>query len=492
MQRYLVIVPKSSYFLRQKLNDKACHKVFESLFRFVAAERSTYNRAQQSSKRSSALRLSTCASVIRIAVDLFSRNLRIKTIRAIIHHVTDTIPVPGEGLWEPLSLGYIKSLASLLRYRPHVEHLEEDDWEALIGFCLASIGSQDTEESQPSIRSTRSVYDDYDASDSRSTPSRATPAPATRDRHSGNRNSIEEVMLCIQYLTTAPSVFLQTMAENILHRLVEFVESPLISVAGNAHQLAFSSINAVVTKVLFDQSELVCSSLLSLVPVIRRLWATTKSQALRDELLVTLRLSVVMLVDAAKKKPTEALAFEIEQLAGMLHAEYVKHSAKEVLQIDEIVFFRNETACQMPTYGPRLGAARSEYNWTVVWMIAELLKLSEDISDRVKTTESRQGSVKKQRLKSEIQDIFRDSVSAAGTRRTCALQLIPFLESEIDIETKGTFLKQLALSISDENGTLSSWTMIALTRYVTRLSNKLRRGGVFLKKTSPRTVPKVS
>lgn len=351
-----------------------------------------------------------------------------------------------------------------------MEHLDEDDWEALVGFCLASIGLQDNEESQLSIRSTRPVNDDYDASDSRSTPSRATPAPATRERHNANRNSIEEVMLCIQCLTTAPNAFLQTTAENILHRLVEFVESPPISVAGNAHQLAFSSINAVVTKVLFDQSELVRSSLLSLVPVIRRLWATTKSQTLRDELLVTLRLSVVILVDVAQKNPTKALALEIEQLADILHSDYVKHSAKDVLQIDEVVFFQNDTACQIPVYGPRLGAARSEYNWTLVWMIAELLKLSKDISERVKPTESRQDPVKKQRLKSEIQDIFRDSVSAAETRRTCALQLIPFLELELDVETKATFLKQLVLNISDDNGTVSSWTMVALTRYVTRLS----------------------
>ncbi|CAG7979258.1 unnamed protein product [Penicillium salamii] len=447
----------------QKLNDKACHKVFESLFRFIAAERLLYNKGQTSSRSSSALRLSTCASVIRMAVDLFLRNLRIKTIRAIIDHITETIPVPGEGLWEPLSLDYIKSLVSLLRYRPHVEHLDEDDWEALIGFCLASIAQQDNEESQLSIRSTRSVYDDPDASDGRSTPSRMTPAPANRERHSTNRNSIEEVMLCIQCLTSAPNAFLQTTAQTILLGLVGLVESPSISVAGNAHQLAFSSINAVVTKVLFDQSELVCSSLLRLVPVIRRLWATTKLQALKDELLVTLMLSMVILVDAVQKDPSEALAHDIEELVSMLHSEYVEHSAKKSLQIDEIVFCQNDKECEMPVYGPRLGNARSEYNWTVIWMIAELFKLSEDINGRVKATESREESVKKTRLKSEIQDIFRDAVSATGTRRTCALQLIPFLESELDIETKEIFLKRLVFSISDDNTTVASWTMVALT-----------------------------
>jgi ataxia telangiectasia mutated family protein len=458
---------------RQTLNDKACHKIFESLFRFISAERATYNKTQPSSRSPSALRLSTCASVIRIAVDLFLRNLRIRTVRAIIDHITETIPVPGEGLWEPLNLDYTKCLASLLRYRPHTEHLDQDDWDNLIGFCLASVGLRDNEESQLSIRSGRCVTDDIDASDSRSTPSRMTPGPVNRERHRGNRNSVEEVMVCIQLLTASPNAP-QTAAQNIFDRLVEFVESPSISVAGNSHQLAFSSINAVVTKVLFDQSKLVCSSILGLVPVIRRLWATTKLQTLKDELLVTLMLSMIVLVDAAHKDPSESLAHDIEELANMLHSEYVKRSAKEVLQIDETILFqKNDAACQRPVYGPRLGTPRSEYNWTVIWMIAELLKLSEYINNRIKAAESREGSNKRQRFNSEIQDIFRDSISATGTRRICALQLVPFLEPEIDIENKEAYLKRLILSISDDNSTVSSWTMVALTSIASGTTAKL-------------------
>ncbi|KAJ6184784.1 PIK-related kinase FATC [Penicillium mononematosum] len=387
----------------QTLNDKACHKIFESLFRFVAAERSIYNRAQKSSKTPSASRLSTCASVLRMAVDLFLRNLRIKTVRAIVDHITETIPAPGEGLWEPLSLDYTKCLASLLRYRPHTEHLDEEDWENLISFCLASISPQENEESQLSIRSGyRSVPEDQDASDSRSTP-QGLPSPPPH-------------------------------------------------------------INAVVTKVMFDQSELVRSVLLGLVPVIRRLWAT-KLQLLKEELISTLMLSMVVLVDTARKDPSESLAHDIEALASTLHSEYVKRAEKEILQIDETTLYHNEACRSRPVYGPCLGTARSEHNWTVLWLIAELLKLSDGIHTRIKSeSESvREGSNKRQRFSSEIQDVFRDSVSATGTRRICALQLIPFLESEVDIETKESFLKQLFLNVSDGNDAVSSWTMVALT-----------------------------
>ncbi|KGO64762.1 PIK-related kinase, FATC [Penicillium italicum] len=444
----------------QTLNDKACHKIFESLFRFVAAERSIYNRAQKSTNTPSASRLSTCASVLRMAVDLFLKNLRIKTVRAIVDHITETIPVPGEGLWEPLSLDYTKCLTSLLRYRPHTEHLDEEDWENLISFCLASISFRENEESQLSIRSGyRSVPEDQDASDSRSTPLRATaPVLVSRDRHDGNRNVIEEVVICIQLLTTSSNP-LQTTAPSILHGLSEFLKS---SVAGNSHQLAFNSINAVVTKVMFDQSELVRSVLLGLVPVIRRLWAT-KLQILKEELLATLMLLMIVLVDTARKEPSESLAHDVEGLASTLHSEYVRRSEKEILQIDETTLYQNEACQNRPVYGPCLGTARSEHNWTVLWLIAELLKLSGGIHTQIKSGSAGERSSKRQRFSSEIQDVFRDSVSATGTRRICALQLIPFLESEIEIETKGPFFKQLVMNVSDGNDAVSSWTMLALT-----------------------------
>jgi ataxia telangiectasia mutated family protein len=431
----------------------------------VAAERPLFNRAQKSAKTSSTSRLSTCASVLRIAVDLFLKNLRTKTVRAIIDHITETIPVPGEGLWEPLSLDYIKCLASLLRYRPHTEHLDEEDWENLMSFCLASIALREPEESQLSIRSGhRSVLEDQDASDSRATPFRMamTPALVSRERHVGNRNAIEEVVICIQLLTTSPNPPLQTTAQNILDGLAEFVES---SVAGNSHQLAFNSINTVVTKVLFDQSELVRSVLLGLIPVIRRLWAT-KLSTLKEELLVTLMLSMIVLEDSVRKDPSDSLAHDIEGLANTLHAEYVRRSEKDVLQVDETTLYQNEACQSRPIYGPRLGTARSEHNWTIIWLIAGLRKLAEDINTRIKSGSARDGSIKRQRFSSEIQDIFRDSVSATGTTRICALQLIPFLESEVDSETKQSFFKQLILSISDGNAAVSSWTMVALTRYV--------------------------
>ncbi|KAJ5101854.1 hypothetical protein NUU61_004076 [Penicillium alfredii] len=448
------------------LNDKACHKIFESLFRFIAVERSAYNRAQRPNSRNpTASRLSTCASVLRTAIDIFLRNLRAKTVRAIIDHITETIPIPGEGLWEPLSVDYTKCLTSLLRSHSHTEHLSDAEWEKLMEFCLIGISLYENEESQLSIRSGhRSVPEDSLDSDSRSTPLRMTPVPATREKNVGDRNAIGELIVCIQLLTTSPNAPVQASAEDILHGLLEFVKSPSV-MTGNAHQLAFNSINTVAEKVLFDQSELVRSSLLGLIPVIRRLWLT-KLHGLKDEMLITLMLGMVILMDMARREPSESLAHSMEGLASTLHSEYVRRPEKEVLQIDDAIFYPHEATQPIrPIYGPLLGNARSEHNWTVVWAIANLLKLSDDINAGIPDRGSfHKSSNKRQRFTSGIEDVLRDSVSATGARRICALQLMPFFVTKIDVEKKESLIQQLTLNILDENAAISSWTMVGLAR----------------------------
>lgn len=405
--------------------------------------------------------------MVRIAVDTFLRNIRTKTVRLIIDHVIETIPIPGEGLWELLSVDYTKCLTSLLRYPPHTEHLGDGEWEKLIEFCLTALNLQESDESQPSIRSGyRSAAEDLlDASDGRSTPSRMTPAPASREKYVGDRNAIGEAVVCIHVLTASPSAPVQAAAENILHGLVEFVKSSS-RVAGNAHQLAFSSINTVISKVLFDQSEVVRSALLRLVPIIRRLWAT-KLQNLKDELLVTLMHCTVVLADVTRKDLPASLERSIEELVNSLHSEYVRRPEKELMQVDDVIFYDATDKKNRPLYGPRLGSSRSEHNWSLIWVIANLLQQSEDISaNTTGRNPLREISGKRQRLNSGIDDIFRDAVSATGARRICALQLVPFLERTIDADRKESFLRRLTPNIIDENGAISSWTMIALARFV--------------------------
>lgn len=430
-----------------------------------------YTRANKAIfKTPSATRLSTCASVLRTAVDVFLCNLRTKSVRAIIDHIIETLPTPGEGLWEPLSVDYMKCLAALLHYPPHVEHLGVTEWESLMSFCLQNIGHAEDGNSQLSARNAHhSFSDDVDIGSGRSTPSKRTPTSATRGRHMGDKNVIEEVVICIQLLTASPNAPVQAIAERILHGLAGYVKS---SIPGSPYQAAFNSINTVVTRVLFDQSELVRVSLLDLIPVIRRLWAT-KLSGLKDEMLVTVMLCMNVLADTARREPSESLSRLNDGLVDALYSEYIRRPEKEILQLDEVIFRRStHQFTKTSLFGPRLGNTRSEHNWTVVWAIATLIRLSEGIAARLSVSQSlEEDSSKKQRFTSKVEDVFRDSFSSSGAKRACSLQLVPFLvQGQIELEAKASLLERLIPNILDDNSTMSSWTMVAIARFVSIFS----------------------
>ncbi|KAL2851506.1 hypothetical protein BJY01DRAFT_117027 [Aspergillus pseudoustus] len=447
----------------QSMNDKGCHHIFESLFRLVSAEKSLYNRA--SSKGAASTRLSTCASVIRTAVDVLLRNLRIKSVRAVLDHITDTLVHTEGPLFELLGVDYIKCLSTILHYPPHVEHLGVEEWEKAVDFCLSIIGASDDEDNQQSTRSRpSSTLDEYlGASGGRSTLSRMTPSLAFKEKPKGPSGAVEEALQCIRMLAGVPNAPLQDYAESMLRGLTRYVAS--LPIGGSGHQTAFASMNALVMRVIFDNSDLARETLIDLVPIIRQHWAT-KLAGLKDELLSNTIFVVSILTDSIRKTPSEALRLAVEGLLNTLQSEYTRRSEKEILQVDDLVFSSNiSTESKCFHLWPRLENTRSEHNWTVIWAIAQLVELSEELAARLSRSPA-QGETpkKKQRLASKIDDIFRDSTESFGIRRICALQLTPFLlQNYAQNGTNLSLLKRLIPYILDDNPTISSWTMIAIS-----------------------------
>ncbi|RAL14631.1 DNA-binding protein kinase TEL1 [Aspergillus homomorphus CBS 101889] len=445
------------------LNDKACHKLFESLFRYVSVEKSLYTRS--SSKGASASRLSSCASVLRTAIDIFLHKLRAKSVRSIIDHVTETVSAPEAPLAEVLGVDYIKCLTTLLSFPPHLEHLADNEWDKIMEFCLRTVGSHKSD-SQESAQSHRlSTLDSFLAPASgTSTPSRMP----SRGKSRPDTSAVTEAVLCIQLLVGCPTAPILDSAEEILCGLTKLLGSS--SLAGSGYQAAFDCINRVAMKVLPEQSDLARESMLNLIPVIRRLWST-KILGLKDELLITSMLCVIILTDTAHKEPSETLVQTIEGLLVALHTEYTKRPEKDILQLDELSFHRHTSAGQQKyCIWPRLDAAKSEHNWSALWVMAKLTELLEGISVQL-TPPGINSKVKKRRLTSMSDDLIRDSTTSSGARRVCALQLIPFLRSSYtSIESKAMLLERLLPSMLDDNSAISIWTMVAIASIASSLN----------------------
>ena len=110
--------------LRKGLRDDAYHGIFEAVFRLVRSDKPEYLRTNLPRKKAAiAARMATSATVLRYAVEIGVPVISHKTTVAVVDHITDILPVSGDGYCSPLRNDYLKSLRAILEYPSHVEHL---------------------------------------------------------------------------------------------------------------------------------------------------------------------------------------------------------------------------------------------------------------------------------------------------------------------------------------------------------------------------------
>lgn len=453
--------------LRGKLDDKGYHKIFEALFRFISVEKSAYTRTNRTaSKTLSTTRLATCAAVIRTTAEVSVREIRPKTVTAVLYHITDVLPIPGEGLWEPLSSDYIKTLKTVLQYPAHVEHLASDDWHYMLEYCLRGISVvKENNQNQLSIRSGRRLPSAGLGESSNA--AALETSQRGRNLNLDSKGVAEELELCIQLLTSCPSSPVLEEAHNLLHGITGYLSS--LNTVGRSPHAAFSALNIVLSKAIPDNVGLVQDIIIDIIPTIRRFWAT-KSTALREEMLITLITGKDVLIRMGQLAPSESFIDSIQDLVDQLHRGYTRLSEKEVLHIDDLTFSPSVTSQMGVRFmAPCSGVGKSVQNWTILSVIASLSIVLDNAHSNQKGDVEFGGTPnKKQHLLSRVDDMFREASNSIGMGRVCALQLIPFIlsESEPEAETLSCLLKQLTPNLLDDNNMVASWTMVAIAKLV--------------------------
>ncbi|EER38831.1 phosphatidylinositol 3- and 4-kinase [Histoplasma capsulatum H143] len=465
------------------LTDKEYHKIFETLFRFISTEKSSYKRTSKTpvSKSTSGTRLTSCVSALRATVELGVHKIRSKTVAALLDHVTDAIQTLGDALWELLSGDYIKIMKTILQYPPHLEHLSKGDWHHVVNFCLQATGViEPNQETQLSIRS-RTRLPSESLGDRGSRASSTEPDTLRRNKSSGFENSTktEELETCMQLLCSYPSAPIIDDAEKLLNGLVDYLQSQS-SISKTPHA-AFSAFNSVLAKLITYDIILVRDALLDVIPIIKRFWRT-KSAILKDEMLITLMIGRPIFVQSSLSSPPDSFAERLQDLTEQLYQEYTRQPEKDFMQVDDLVFTFDQTPRPMGirTMAPRLGVPRSEQTWITLQAIAVFSTLLDNMYlslDEGPQTTGRPN--KKQHLLSRRSDIVREASTSAGVTRICALQLLPFIFSEREpvVEELLTTIAQLTVNILDENSSTASWTMVALASmasFVAATSQELR------------------
>jgi ataxia telangiectasia mutated family protein len=463
------------------LDDKGFLKMYETIFRACDAEKSHLD------KKPAMTRFSTCGSVLRAAVELGVKRLKIKTVQSVYKHILDILPV-GHAISGPLSVDYFKALRVLFQYAPHTEHLSSEEWETLAIFCCAQIESQlglpdtdeegdvemvEVEDRNPGARG--SILIRGDSNSSRSTVGGGSQLPATvRLGHES-----EELLMCLRYLLASPNAPVRENAKRICSTFLGFLRSqPTYT---RAHQHVFSSLNYVLNVATTNDLALVYRVSEAILPVICRLW-DTRSSGLKDEMIISLIHCQPHIRARIRCSEGSALRKSVEDLFDTLWSEYISRSDREMLQLDDLSFpsVIGEPVTMAPLSTRAISLRtntqhpRAEQTWMVPNILAsmvEMLDVSSDSNRRLPEDSELDGTRKRQRMYRESSEIMRFARSNNIPRKLLALQVVSFLADlkGIDEEEFPSIMQDFQEACSDDNSAITGWALIAMGRYLVSL-----------------------
>lgn len=493
VRRYSRIIT-NGFVLSQALVDKSYHKILESLFRLTTTEVSTYAKASKDHlKNGAAVRLSTCAGVVRLAVEMGVKKLRFKTVKALVEHITQTLPMSNKGYCEPLLIGYFKSLRTVLEYPPHSEHLSGVEWLNVIEFCNETLHDLNDASggSYTNMMNGSSVVTSFRSRHGRS------PTPGTvadHGRKASNRGSqraaevnlrsiAEDLVLCIKHLVSASNAPILGHAPTLGHAQATLANLcgllATLSSPGLELQTVFESINSIVARIMTDDISLMLQTMRTLLPNIRRLW-DIKSPTLKDHLLISLLYGEVYFSRLVSTDETGDSTNDLSRLLQVFRQEYSKRPEREQLQLEDLDLpdhpLGSERPSSMKAFELRSAASRAEQPWTLLYISASIiLVLSADDSARGKSVEANivENPPKRRKLNKPINEILADAKSTDVQRKLFALQVLTFVFDRIvvDVESLKHYLEPLLQCLSDDNANIVSWALLVLTRYSIHKAN---------------------
>ncbi|KAL8700463.1 MAG: hypothetical protein Q9224_000953, partial [Gallowayella concinna] len=470
------------------LSDKAYHQILEVLFKVAKLDTSTHSKAKSSSqKNSAATRLSACADAVRILVEVGVTKFRLKTVKALLDHITQTLPASDGGYSEPLSSPYFKALRIILEYPSHPEHLTSDEWHDLADFCI-----QATKDLVPaSSASTASSFDGDESSSFSGGRLNRSATPSIRSvsaighsnshrSHTRNKGRLkaptDDVISCLKYLVSTSNGPILEKAEILLETLLDFLISSTQD--DYVQQLVFEIINTILYRIYASNVALNLRTIEGLVPIIRRNWST-KSPSLREHMLVPLILGEPYLPHVNFRESEDQLA-DFLDLLEVMREEYCRRHEREQLQIDDldlagvVVGHQKERPLSIRAFRLRFGAVKAEASWSLLHVMASLVttlsgqgRSSAGYADSA----SARRATKRRKTEDPISTLFQRVKMSMPSDKIHALQVLCFVFDVVQFESDilQGYIETILVHVSDKSGPLCSWAMLAITRSACRL-----------------------
>ncbi|CZT03138.1 related to phosphotidylinositol kinase [Rhynchosporium agropyri] len=465
------------------LTDQSFHKIYEDVFEMAVTELQVFLAAKKSTKGTAEFRLDTCGDVVRTVITAGAAKLRPATVEAVLEHVTQTLPRPSGGYYEPLAQHYLKALIAIFEHQANVEHLKSEVWVQAVEFCLSGI---------------KSYLDDYvqESLSSRSHSGRGSSVPtssANKHGHSQegslNRTHAEDLFQVLHLLLCAPNVPLGTVYSAVGNCITRFLRMSG-SNASQTQQVAFSTLNIILRFARTDQTTFCQSAAQDILPVICRFWqgkAIVKDEMLnsvRDEMLIFIFYVHLHLERTLMDGDAPELLSMLEELLEAFKLDYAPRSDRDQLHLSDLDMadFCKRDPRKMPfclyAFQLRPYNVKAERNWAILRSIGLVERLVSLGQQQVASSETSghddldNRPSKRQRIVHHSDRLFDLLRSKDENLRLAGLQILPFVlqDSQLPASVLSELLTQLHICAIDKRGNMTSWALLAIASCTTQTS----------------------
>lgn len=473
---------------RLDAKDDSYHIVLECVFRVAKNDKASYARASKYTKTKVEDRLIGCAGLVRTVVEVGLKKLRYKTVKALVEHIIQTLPTADGGYCRPLIADYFRALAALLQYKPHPEHFLGDDWHEVVDFCVQAARdlNRPSELNESGLPNGISLHNGPRSN--RDGPSRSATLSIMGDYgHKSNYNisqraadprlkgSDDQIILCLQHLVSVPNAPISDRADAVLATLVEMLQSH--HKVSSTQQAAFECINAILSRIVAINIDLPLQTVKSVIPLLRRFWDPKEDAATsRDTLLVFLSHGEILLPRMISEDQTGDYNATLQALVEVLRNDYCSRKPRRQLQLDDLVLLNPSryTTKQMPlstrTLQVRLDGLRAESAWCLLSRSAVIMVALENaaIGQEDPLDEDEVKYPKRQKLEHPMDDVLHHVKGSLLPEKLYGLQMFVFIYDSLQFD-EGTLqchMDALLPTLSENDGLIVSWAILAMTSYV--------------------------
>jgi serine-protein kinase ATM len=413
-------------------------------------------------------RLETCSEILRLAVEAGVRVIRMKTVTTILDHLVETLPMANGTYCQPLIRNYSRCMRILLEYQPHVEHMESDRWRVIVGFCVRLVNELREVESGNNSHTNGNFSSKTPLPSTEQSSRSGTAEPGTADyRSMESTTNIAEFILCLRHLASAPNAPVLSEAQDIVSALLAFLQTA--QGISRGHQDTIATINAILRRIAFENSDIVSYVIRQVLPKYKLLWQLKTTASMKDEMLITMLICQDHIARILKTND-HTFRYDIESMVETMRNEYGNRPDRDLLTLDDIRLEHRS----LPTIRPCTRAfqiesqdIRAESHWSILYVTSHLSELifrfAEGESDQENNEELR--PAKKRRISNATVEYLSRLKDPDPTVRFTSLQILTFLFdhvilSEHEVEE---IVQILMACVADKVYKISCWTLLSLS-----------------------------